>query len=78
MFAPPSALATPEPPPACYANKPSVTAIDQRPCKAPGDVYYEQNAHQPTYEGANPMVPHGTNPHVPQGTGQYNSPSQNS
>ncbi|BAP99516.1 hypothetical protein MBOL_46810 [Mycobacteroides abscessus subsp. bolletii BD] len=41
----------------------------------PGGVAYEQGAHQPTYEGANPHVPLGTNPHVPYGTYKIN-PSQ--
>ncbi|KPG14677.1 hypothetical protein [Mycobacteroides immunogenum] len=65
----PIALATtPAPPPHCYAQETSVNEIDHRPCVSPGGSAYQQGAHQPTYEGANPLVPLGTNPHVPYGT----------
>ena len=73
LSAAPPAAPTPAPPPACYVNKTSITAIEQRSCVAPGTVLYEQNAHQPTYDGANPMIPSGVNPLVPFGTGQYNN-----
>ncbi|MGH3726098.1 MAG: hypothetical protein ACRDUS_18470 [Mycobacterium sp.] len=68
----PIASAGPTPPPACYASETSVNATDQRPCVSPGGAIYEQGAHQPTYEGANPLVPLGTNPHVPFGTHKLN------
>ena len=69
----PVALAGPTPPPACYANETSVNTVDHSPCVTPGGAFYEQGAHHPTYEGANPLVPHGTNPHVPYGTQKLNS-----
>ncbi|WP_078312132.1 MULTISPECIES: hypothetical protein [unclassified Mycobacterium] len=69
----PVALAGPTPPPVCYASETSVNATELRPCVAPGEVIYEQGAHQPTYEGANPLVPLGTNPHVPYGTNKNNA-----
>ncbi|EIV30587.1 hypothetical protein MA3A0122S_0240 [Mycobacteroides abscessus 3A-0122-S] len=34
---------------------------------------YSQGIHQPTYGGANPLVPYGTNPLVPYGTNQNNA-----
>ncbi|SKL50581.1 hypothetical protein [Mycobacteroides franklinii] len=67
------AAADPAPPPVCYATKPSVTAIEHTPCLAPGSVQYPQGVHQPTYDGANPLVPYGTNPLVPYGTNQNNA-----
>lgn len=70
----PIAAAGPTPPPGCYAGKNSVNN-PQGSCVTPGGVAYEQGAHQPTYEGANPHVPLGTNPHVPYGTYKIN-PSQ--
>lgn len=69
----PIASAGPIPPGVCYANETSVNATELRPCVAPGDVIYEQGVHQPTYEGANPLVPLGTNPHVPYGTNKNNA-----
>ncbi|EIU58760.1 hypothetical protein MM1S1540310_0021 [Mycobacteroides abscessus subsp. bolletii 1S-154-0310] len=68
-----TAAADPPPPPVCYANRPSVNAIEQTPCVAPGSVQYSQGIHQPTYGGANPLVPYGTNPLVPYGTNQNNA-----
>lgn len=67
------AAADPPPPPVCYATKPSVTAIEHTPCLAPGSVQYPQGVHQPTYDGANPLMPYGTNPLVPFGTNQNNA-----
>ncbi|SHU03104.1 Uncharacterised protein [Mycobacteroides abscessus subsp. abscessus] len=55
----PIAAAGPTPPPGCYAGKSSVNN-PQGSCVTPGGVAYEQGAHQPTYEGANPHVPYGT------------------
>lgn len=65
--------ADPGPPPVCYATKSSVNVLEQGPCLAPGSVQYPQAVHQPTYEGANPLVPYGTNPLVPFGTNQNNA-----
>ncbi|SKD81014.1 Uncharacterised protein [Mycobacteroides abscessus subsp. massiliense] len=73
LGAAPVAGADPAPPPVCYATKPSATATDWAPCLAPGAVQYQQGAHQPTYGGANPLVPYGTNPLVPYGTNQNNA-----
>lgn len=75
MLGAPIAAAGPTPPPGCYANKNSVNNPQQSACVTPGGTAYEQGAHQPTYEGANPHVPLGTNPHVPFGTYKIN-PSQ--
>lgn len=68
-----SAAADPAPPPVCYAAKPSVNAIEHTPCLAPGSAQYSQGVHQPTYGGANPLVPYGTNPLAPFGTNQNNA-----
>ncbi|OHU17703.1 hypothetical protein BKG82_01655 [Mycobacteroides chelonae] len=69
----PAAAAAPEPPPVCYANQPSVSATEFDPCLAPGDIEYQQGAHQPTYDGANPLTPPGVNPFVPDGTNKNNA-----
>ncbi|WP_237156420.1 hypothetical protein [Mycobacteroides franklinii] len=69
----PLAGADPAPPHVCYATRPSVNTLEQKPCLAPGSVQYSQGVHQPTYEGANPLVPYGTNPFVPFGTNQNNA-----
>ncbi|AMT69438.1 MULTISPECIES: hypothetical protein [Mycobacteriaceae] len=73
LATPAPADADPPPPPVCYAAKPSVNAIEHIPCLAPGSVQYPQGVHQPTYGGANPLVPYGTNPLVPFGTNQNNA-----
>ena len=46
---------------------------DMTACLAPGGIEYQQGAHQPTYDGANPLVPYGTSPHVPLGTNTNNA-----
>ncbi|MUM23228.1 hypothetical protein FZI91_16175 [Mycobacterium sp. CBMA271] len=77
LGAPVALAASPAPPPVCYAQETSVNEIDHRPCVTPGGSAYEQGVHQPTHEGANPLIPLGTNPHVPFGTNQANTPSPN-
>lgn len=69
----PAVALLPEPPPVCYAVRTSVNATEYAPCVAPGGIQYEQGIYQPTYEGANPLVPLGTNPHVPYGTHHDNA-----
>ncbi|CPT79255.1 Hypothetical protein ERS075534_04640 [Mycobacteroides abscessus] len=73
MISGPLAAATPSPPEVCYAAETGMRVRDMTACLAPGGIEYQQGAHQPTYDGANPLVPYGTSPHVPLGTNTNNA-----